>query len=179
MIPFYMTDCDMHERLWMRNFTIEDAAAGLIYDVGASLDDLYQLYYRDSDSPSDTPDGVPRRNSPAYRTLVSTLEELDHNKNSGDKGRNTWQSRQRGGLGEPFYRDAEGFERGIKMTMELGRRVFEEKWGRGRCDVRDAGMVEGDMWRVVADWENEKVQRKHRNEMRKKTKQKAKTEAPS
>ena len=175
MIPFYMTDCDMHERLWMRNFTIEDATAGLVYDVGSSLHDLYPLYSRDYNS---SLDGVRHRNSPAYRTLISTLEELDRDKNSGDKGRNTWQSRQRGGQGEPFYRDAEGFERGIAMTMDLGRKVFEEKWGRGRCDVRDAGMVEGDMWKVVGDWEDDEVQRKHRKEMRKKAKQRSQAGAP-
>ena len=28
MIPFYMMDCDMHARLWMRGLTIKGAFAG-------------------------------------------------------------------------------------------------------------------------------------------------------
>ncbi len=175
MIPFYMTDCDMHERLWMRNFTIEDASAGLVYDVGSSLNDLQQLYLRDSTSPSSNPAEPPSRDSSAYHSLLSTLEEMQRNKNEDKNGRNTWQAQQRGGQGEPFYRDAEGFNKGIEMTMDLGRRVFEEKWGRGRCDIRDAGMVEGDAWRVIGEWENEDVQKKYWKEMKEKAKQEAKT----
>lgn len=44
MIPFYMTDCDMHARLEMAKFEIKDMPAGLIYDVASSLDDLIVLY---------------------------------------------------------------------------------------------------------------------------------------
>lgn len=175
LIPFYMTDCDMHERLWMRNFTIEEASAGLVYDVGSSFEDLQQLYIRNSTSTPGAPDEVPRRDSPTYRDLISTLEEMQRNKNEGKDGRNTWQSRQQGGQGEPFYRDGEGFERGVQMTMELGRKVFEEKWGRGRCDIRDAGLVEGDAWRVVGAWEDEAVQRNYKKGMRKKEQQESKS----
>ena len=45
-IPFYMTDCDMHERLWMEGLRIEDAAAGKVWDVADTLDDLGELYKR-------------------------------------------------------------------------------------------------------------------------------------
>ena len=45
LIPFYMTDCDMHERLWMKGLKIEDATAGKIYDVSSSVDDL-EIYYQ-------------------------------------------------------------------------------------------------------------------------------------
>ena len=162
-IPFYMTDCDMHERLWMRNFTIEEATTGIVFDVGSSLDDLARLYVRD-----------PARNGNAYTSLISTLEEMQHNKNEGAEHRNKWQSRQRGGQGEPFYRDPDGFEKGLQLTMELGRRVFEEKWGRGSCDLRDAGLDEGDAWTVVGGWEGDEVQREHRKEMKKKAKEERK-----
>lgn len=43
-IPFYMTDCDMHARLEMAHFNIEEKPSGLIYDVASSLDDLIVLY---------------------------------------------------------------------------------------------------------------------------------------
>ena len=68
----------------------------------------------------------------------------------------------RGGQGEPFYRNPEGFEKGIWMWMDFGRDVFTEKWGRGPCDLREAGLVEEDAWRVVKDWENPDVQKQFR-----------------
>ena len=156
MIPFYMTDCDMHERLWMRDFRIENAEAGKVWDVASSLEDLEVLYRK-----GDNVDSNAQRNSPAYKDLVQKLDDMQHAKATDSGGRNTWQARQRGGQGEPFYRDAEGFERAVMMWMEFGRDVFTEKWGRGPCDIRDAGMIEGDAWRVEKDWEKPEVQWKY------------------
>lgn len=177
-IPFYMTDCDMHERLFMRDYKIEEVPVGKIWDVSTSLDDLVTLYRRGSKSSKAKREeanatvetvavSAAERNSPMYQDLLRTLDEMQNYKNSNNDGRNTWQARQRGGQGEPFYRDPEGFEQAIQMTMELGRKVFEQKWGRARCDLRHAGMVEEDAWKVVADWENPAVQRKAQKELRK------------
>jgi hypothetical protein len=44
LIPYYMTDCDMHARLAMRGWGIEDAKAGIITDVASALEDLSALY---------------------------------------------------------------------------------------------------------------------------------------
>jgi hypothetical protein len=176
MIPFYMTDCDMHERLWMRDFKIEDVSAGKIWDVGTSLDDLETLYRRGMKSSKAKRGEAGKaveakaatsaeRNSPLYQELLRMLDEMQEHKNSNTEGRNFWQARQRGGQGEPFYRDPEGFEQAIQMTMDLGHKVFEQKWGRAQCNLRDVGLVEGDAWRVVADWENPKVQKKAEKEM--------------
>lgn len=163
MIPFYMTDCDMHERLWMRKFRIEGADAGRVWDVHTSLDNLERLYKRGGDPPKETAkrEGVieVQRNSAAYQELVHSLNVMQNLKMDDGGGRNTWQARQRGGQGEPFYRDPEGFEKGIWMWMDFGRDVFTEKWGRGPCDLREAGLVEEDAWRLVKDWENPKVQK--------------------
>ena len=107
MIPFYMTDCDMHERLWMRKFKIEPAEAGRVWDVHNSLDDLERLYKRSKDEPkvnakrggagkllSREPEV--QRNSAAYRELVHSLDVLQNLKSSDKGGRNTWQGRQHG-----------------------------------------------------------------------------------
>ena len=48
------------------------------------------------------------------------------------------------------------------MWMNFGRDVFTEKWGRGPCDLREAGLVEGDAWKVVKDWENPDVRKQFR-----------------
>lgn len=168
LIPFYMTDCDMHERLWMKNFIIEDAKAGLIYDVASGIDNLEMFYRRkpksgqgEEQSPSMKPDG---RNSPEYHELLRKLDEMQRAKNEDKAGRNTWQSAQQGGQGEPFYRDGAGFEQGISMTMNFGRDVFEAKWGRGPCNLREVGLDEDDAWRLVPDWEKEEVQQKARED---------------
>ena len=185
MIPFYMTDCDMHERLTMAELRQDDTRVGLIYDVGDSLPDLAALYRpkpKDSSQPKPaTPSRAPRSaspaeepedepppplerlrktkydfsqpdelNSPTYRLLMDACDQLQREKNSGE--RNTWQGWQQGGQGEPFYRDAEGFETALQMTMELGRNVFAEKWGHRDCAIRGAGLTAGDPWRVEHDW---------------------------
>lgn len=182
MIPFYMTDCDMHERLWMREFRIENAEAGKVWDVHTSLDNLERLYTRGGNTPKATAKregatevlpGEPevQRNSAAYQELVHSLNVLENLKSNAEGGRNTWQARQRGGQGEPFYKDPEGFEKGIWMWMDFGRDVFTEKWGRGPCNLREAGLVEQDAWRVVKDWENPDVQKQFRLDGEEETKE--------
>lgn len=107
MIPFYMTDCDMHERLWMRKFRIEAAEVGRVWDVHTSLDNLERFYRRGSDvskakaKRQSTTELQPRepesqRNSLAYQELVHSLNVLQNLKSKAEGGRNTWQARQCG-----------------------------------------------------------------------------------
>ncbi|KAG6990900.1 hypothetical protein G7Y79_00060g092040 [Physcia stellaris] len=176
MIPFYMTDCDMHERLWMKNFTIENADAGRVWDLDTALDDLEILYHRgELDKPAGRRADA-QRNSPKYHDIIAKLDEMGHVKSSREGGRNTWQARQKGGQGDPFYRDSDGFEKGIQMTMDLGRNVFEEKWGRGPCDLRESGLKDSDAWRVVKDWEKPDVQRQARKDREREAKEQAQRE---
>jgi len=91
-------------------------------------------------------------NSPSFANLLHTAEAMQHSKATGSKGRNMWQARQRGGEGDPFYRDAMGFEKGILMAIEHGRQVYAEKWGHRGCDIFDLGLGLEDAWRVEKDW---------------------------
>ena len=43
--------------------------------------------------------------SRSYTQLTDMLDRMQGSKNSNNAGRNTWQARQSGGQGEPFYRD--------------------------------------------------------------------------
>jgi hypothetical protein len=95
-------------------------------------------------------------NSPTFFTpLLEMLDRMQGSKGASSRGRNTWQARQTGGEGDPFYRDSEGFEKAIQMTIEHGRAVFREKWGHRDCDIVDMGLKQKDAWRVEKDWEDE------------------------
>lgn len=49
-IPFYGTDCDMHERLDMAGFRRDEIMVGQVNDVGSSVDDLI-VFYRKANGP--------------------------------------------------------------------------------------------------------------------------------
>ncbi|KAJ4415482.1 hypothetical protein N0V85_002706 [Neurospora sp. IMI 360204] len=59
LIPYYVTDCDMHSRLTMRNWSMKDAKAGAIFDISVALDDLSVLYRVDGVKPSFTDPNPP------------------------------------------------------------------------------------------------------------------------
>ncbi len=90
--------------------------------------------------------------SERFLQLERTLDQMVQSKGAQSGGRNTWQFRQTGGQGDPFYRDSLGFERGIRMTIDHGRAVFAEKWGHRDCDIRAIGLRPEDAWKVEHDW---------------------------
>lgn len=85
----------------------------------------------------------------AWEYLVAIGRRMEQAKYTDGGGwRNTWQLRQSGGQGEPFYRDPEGFEIGLRMMIDTGRSVFAEKWGHRGCDITQIGLKAEDAWRV-------------------------------
>jgi len=210
LIPYYITDCDMHSRLGMRNWTMLNAQAGIITDVSTTLDDLAALYRLEgvearftdpNPPPPEKEDGkkknsrdmladVVRRDRSAgrlppstmlgkrqrvsvyrgdlherdddekkedenigrWRKLLSTADTMFHYKH-GNRGRNTWQTGQHGGQGEPFYYNAAGLAEAIDLATENGKEVFRRKWGHRDCDLHSgAGLEFGDQWLVEKDW---------------------------
>jgi hypothetical protein len=97
-----------------------------------------------------TPDPA---HSPLFLSLLSLLDRMQGSKGSSPHGRNTWQSRQTGGQGDPFYRSPEGFEKGIAMTIGFGWTVYSDKWGHQDCDIAPIGMRPSDAWNVDHDWD--------------------------
>jgi len=91
--------------------------------------------------------------SESFTQLEHTLDNMLRSKGDSARGRNTWQARQMGGQGDPFYRDSAGFDVGIGMTIEHGRAVFREKWGHRDCDIRAIGLRPEDAWRLEHDWD--------------------------
>jgi hypothetical protein len=190
-IPYYYTDCDMHDRLKMYGYEYNemDVVIGNVSDVANSLDDLLVLYRKKdtveasftvegkmegekqkTDTEEKRKDRASLENrlskqssrqwvsdvlgSVSYKKLLNVTGEMVKHKNEkGGGGRNTWQSRQTGGKGEPYYRDPEGFEKSIQMTTEAGRQIYAEKWGHHDCGLMQFGRKAGDEWRVEHDWE--------------------------
>lgn len=88
---------------------------------------------------------------PGWQALQEQLESMAQEKRD-DPYRNSWQLKQRGGQGEPFYYDPDGWEQALQMTIETGTKVYEEKWGHKGCGLGDTDLVEGDQWRVEHDF---------------------------
>jgi len=172
-IPYYHADCDMHDRLKMAGFEYneEDVVVGNITDVGNTLDDLLVLYRKKNTvQASFAMEGVTGNatqeydlkrqwisdvpGSSSYTRLLEVAFNMTAYKNErGGGGRNMWQTQQAGGKGDPYYRNPEGFEKGLQMMIQLGRDVYAEKWGHRDCGLLQYGRKAGDEWRVEHDWE--------------------------
>ncbi|KAI0484551.1 hypothetical protein GGR56DRAFT_669100 [Xylariaceae sp. FL0804] len=185
LIPYYMTDCDTYSRLYMRNWSQNDANCGVITDTSVALDDLLALYRDPRVTPDFTDPNPPPPPPPApeevenkeggsrekkkrdddgvaggmsddpveyWRVLLATADRMFHYKHGG-RGRNTWQSGQHGGRGEPFYYDGAGFSEALEVLTESGKEVFRRKWGHDNCDLMGGGGLRfEDQWQVLPDW---------------------------
>lgn len=140
-IGYYMTDCDFHERIMMKDYKFQDENAGLIYDVGRSLDDLSILYHQGA-----------TKNDQGYRDIIPTCDQIQRDKNEDKHGRDFWQGRQQGGKGDPFYRDPKAFEDAIQFAIQQGKVMLAEKWGHRECNLRASRLTLDMAWKVEKDW---------------------------
>lgn len=176
MIPFYLTDCDMHSRLLMEKYSMENRPAGTITDTSSALNDLLALYRDpnitpdftdpnppppelegDKEAPSvaardEDKDKAKDPNLEYYHALRHVSDRMFQYKH-GSRGRNTWQQGQHGGIGEPFYYNADGFAEAVDVLTEAGREIYRRKWGHRDCDLMSgAGLKLSDAWLVQKDW---------------------------
>jgi hypothetical protein len=182
-IPYYATDCDMYDRLLWAGYWQGETPAGVIFDVGETLEDLGAIFrlpgvharlegdLESEPTPLDRllnssnedekydPEAEARRKA-AVETDGETWDRLyeignrmqDSKWREEGSWRNSWQTAQTGGKDEPFYRDPQGFETGLEMMIETGRKVFAEKWGHRGCDILRTGRTTDDAWRLEKDW---------------------------
>lgn len=153
-ISYYTADCDMHERFSMDGIKMETADAGRIFDVGASID-LNLLFRKKAGKVAKTGKEMDaleedERGGKGYEDYIAKVEEAVQAKNNKD-GRNSWQGRQTGGEGEPFYRDPRGFQWNLEKAIETGVNSYQEKWGHTKCGLIAAGRVPSDAWKVNHD----------------------------
>ena len=170
-IPFYATDCDLYNRLTWAGYWQGEAEVGLILDVSSVLDDIGALFRLpgahasfegDPGDESETRYAARERRKSVERAgetwehLVAVGRRMEADKLTEDGVyRNTWQGKQTGGRGEPFYRDPEGFDTGVHMLVDTGRRLYAEKWGHRGCEINTA-VRHDDAWRLERDWDPEK-----------------------
>ncbi|KAI1142625.1 hypothetical protein F5Y05DRAFT_365525 [Hypoxylon sp. FL0543] len=90
-----------------------------------------------------------------FRELVNVGNDMGAHKYRDDKNaRNSWQNSQHGGVGEPYYYNAEGFSTSFWILAEAGREIFRQKWGHQDCDlVEGTALKLEDQWLVEKDWE--------------------------
>ena len=159
-IPYYKTDCDMHSRFEMHNMQMPSVNIGQISDVGSSID-LNLLFRRkiDPDNPPKTVaelDKLPQdvRGAEGFEKLVDLISKTMDMKLGGKNGeRNSWQYKQTGGQGEPFYREPNGFQFALQHAIAAGDAAYGEKWGHRDCQLTGAGLNWTDAWQVEHDWE--------------------------
>ncbi|KAI0193638.1 hypothetical protein EV127DRAFT_247606 [Xylaria flabelliformis] len=180
-IPFYAADCDMYLRLHWAGYWQPQSEAGLVFDVNVPLKDIGALFrlpgshaafagdpvFRPSDKNRPHREAELKREQDmyswvekegeAFQHLIEVAERMQNVKWAGEGiKRNTWQGRQTGGLGEPFYRDADGFSSGIETMTDAGRLVFADKWGHRGCNLLELGIQGADAWRLERDWDIKK-----------------------
>ncbi|KAI1495830.1 hypothetical protein F5X99DRAFT_402316 [Biscogniauxia marginata] len=91
-----------------------------------------------------------------FRALVKVTDYMGIYKYRSDNyARNSWQTSQHGGAGEPYYYNPDGFATSFWILAEAGREVFRQKWGHRECDlVAETALKLDDQWRVEKDWED-------------------------
>jgi len=156
-IGYYKTDCDMHSRFEMHNMKMPSVSVGRIADVGSSID--LNLFFRRKINPDNPPKTVAElnklpeddRGGEGFNQLNDVIGKTVDLKVSGD--RNSWQVRQTGGQGEPFYREPQGFDFALQHSIQCGEAAYGEKWGHRDCQLTGAGLNWTDAWQVEHDWE--------------------------
>jgi len=175
-IPFYATDCDMYVRLMWAGYWQGETEVGLILDVATVMEDVAALFRvpgvkasfkgdpkgekteRKGKQRVLTPDKVEDadQEGETFEHLVEVAKRMEEAKYmDGNQWRNQWQLSQTGGEGEPFARDFEGFEVGLRMMIDTGRAVFAEKWGHRGCDIAKMNIKLEDAWKLERDWDPE------------------------
>lgn len=176
-IPFYATDCDFYLRQKWSGFFQGSTQIGIIIDTSTVLDDFGAFFripgihatFQGDPGPEDMlaeddpmkqmeleeREAARKRLVDKEGETVEYLVDISYRMQAvkyidGGSWRNAWQLRQGGGEDEPFYRDQEGFQIGLDMQIEVGRRVFSEKWGHRGCDIFDR--TADDAWRLQRDW---------------------------
>ncbi|KAF3941462.1 hypothetical protein ABW19_dt0209312 [Dactylella cylindrospora] len=166
-IPYYNSDCDWYERARMTGMTIDEERVGLIYDLHQHIKDPEAKFFGTADGKHRPRSlGAPQPNSSRFQALKQEFEGIMAAKNKPGVERNTWQSEQDGGKGEPWTYDPIAFQKAWWYVASKGREVFFKKWATFDCAITGLGRTPKDIWArdvpsvvvVVEDAEEEEVE---------------------
>lgn len=116
LIPYYLTDCDMHSRLTMKGWTMEDAKAGIITDVASALGDLRALYRVEGvEVEWVDPNPPPKKTEEELREEARKKEEEERKKKEEEERKRKWWSWRK-------KRDLGGDEGVVQSTEEVKKR---------------------------------------------------------
>ena len=157
-VSYYFSDCDIYSRFNMAGMKMPVADVGRIVDVGGSID--LNLLFRRKIDPANPPKTMAElqqlpegeKGGKGFDKLIKVIEVQNDIKVHRKGQRNSWQTKQQGGEGEPFYRDPEGFEQALQIAVACGVETYEEKWGHKECALGEAGLKTTDEWKVEHDW---------------------------
>lgn len=90
-------------------------------------------------------------NSARFQDLRQELEDMQKSKMHNSAGRNTWQSKQKGGSGEPWTYNNIGSQQALWNTAESGRQLYASKWGTRDCDFVSKGKSLRNIWKHAKD----------------------------
>lgn len=146
-IPYYGSDCDAYSRVVLNGFTKDDVRAGRIFDLPSAITDPEAKFFppsvdKSSSGETSTDSGL---NSKRYQTLFAELQKLESEK--PEHHRNQWQSSDKGGRGEPWTYDPQGFQQMWWDTADIGRELYKKKWGTSECRLDEHGVTLSDEWR--------------------------------
>lgn len=134
-IPYYNTDCDWYERARLAGYSVDEERVGDIYDLHKHFPTPEERFF-----------GPEALNSERYRKLKEDLKRTMEEKNKDSEERNTWQTEKKGGKGEPWTYDPQGFQKAWWMLADKGREVFLKKWSTGECAITKKGKKLTDAW---------------------------------
>lgn len=130
-IPYYASDCDAYSRLALNGYTKEDVRAGHIFDLPRTLSDPESKFFPG-------PNDKDKLNSPRFQALLGELKALQDEK--PETARNKWQGKSKGGEGDPWTYDPDGFQKMWWATAGFGRELYKKKWGTEECRLDESGV---------------------------------------
>ena len=130
-LPYYGSDCDAYSRVAMHGFSKDDVHAGHLFDLPGVIKDPETKFFPDASERTEL-------NGQRYKALLAELRELQAQKPQNE--RNKWQGVGKGGKGETWTYDPEGFQRMWWEMAEFGRKLYEEKWGSEECRLEEHGV---------------------------------------
>lgn len=139
------------------NSEVDQEIAAAHEEEQADADKPTERLRRRDDEPHRDDDPVRIEESLSYfRKLVKAANEMAKYKYRSDDARNMWQRSQRGGVGEPYYYNPDGFAASFWILAEAGREVYRQKWGHDGCNlVEETALIPGDAWLVEPDWKKD------------------------